>query len=76
MKTVLIDTNIILWTFNGGPDFREAVAEAVPGTIVAIPSCVISELKKLGTKEKILKKMTTKIKCMLLRSLKLVLSHP
>ncbi len=51
MKTVLTDTNIILWTFNGGPDFREAIAEAVPGAIVAIPSCVISELRKLETKE-------------------------
>ena len=51
MKTVLTDTNIILWTFNGGPDFREAIAEAMPGTAIAIPSCVISELKKLGTKD-------------------------
>ena len=30
MKTVLTDTNIILWTFNGGPDFREAIAKAIP----------------------------------------------
>ena len=51
MKTVLTDTNIILWTFNGGPDFREAIAEAMPGTTIAIPCCVISELKKLETKE-------------------------
>tara|TARA_B100000029_G_scaffold360050_1_gene352949 strand:+ start:533 stop:892 length:360 start_codon:yes stop_codon:yes gene_type:complete len=51
MKTVLTDTNIILWTFNGGPDFREAIAKAMPGTEIAIPSCVISELKKLKTKD-------------------------
>ena len=31
MKTVLADTNIILWTFNGGPDFREAIDLAMPG---------------------------------------------
>ena len=48
---VLIDTNIILWTFNGGPDFREAIAEAMPGVAIAIPSCVISELEKLEKKE-------------------------
>ena len=51
MKTVLTDTNIILWTFNGGPDFREAIDEVMPGATVGIPSCVISELKKLETKE-------------------------
>ena len=42
MKTVLADTNIILWTFNGGPDFREAIDIAMPGAKVVIPSCVIS----------------------------------
>ena len=51
MKTVLVDTNIILWTFNGGPDFRNAVTEVAPGYDIAVPSCVISELVKLGTKE-------------------------
>ena len=51
MKTVLVDTNIILWTFNGGPDFRNAITEIAPGHNVAVPSCVISELEKLGTKQ-------------------------
>ena len=51
MKTVLIDTNIILWTFNGGPDFREAILEVVPGAEIEIPTCVIKELEKLDTKE-------------------------
>jgi len=51
MKTVLTDTNIILWTFSGGPDFREAILEAVPGAEIEIPTCVIKELEKLGTKE-------------------------
>ena len=51
MKTVLVDTNIILWTFNGGPDFRNAITEIAPGYNVAVPSCVISELEKLGTKQ-------------------------
>nr|AIE97418.1 nucleotide binding PilT domain-containing protein [uncultured marine group II/III euryarchaeote AD1000_99_D12] len=50
MKTVLVDTNIILWTFCEGPDFRKAIAEIAPGYDVAVPSCVISELEKLGTK--------------------------
>ena len=50
MKTVLADTNIILWTFSGGPDFREAISEAVPGWNLAIPSCVIAELEKLDSK--------------------------
>ena len=49
MKTVLADTNIILWTFNGGPDFREAIDMAIPGAKVVIPNCVISELEKLNT---------------------------
>ena len=51
MKTVLVDTNIILWTFNGGPDFRKAITKIAPGYNVAVPSCVISELEKLGTKQ-------------------------
>ena len=51
MKTVLVDTNIVLWTFSGGPDFRNAITEVAPGYDVAVPSCVISELEKLGTKE-------------------------
>ncbi len=51
MKTVLVDTNIILWTFSGGPDFRNAITEIAPGYNVAVPSCVISELEKLGTKQ-------------------------
>ena len=51
MKTVLTDTNIILWTFSGGPDFREAITEAIPGCSIGIPSCVLSELEKLKTKE-------------------------
>ena len=49
MKTVLADTNIILWTFNGGPDFREAIDIAIPGSKFVIPSCVISQLEKLNT---------------------------
>ena len=51
MKTVLVDTNIVLWTFDGGPDFVEAVKEIAPGFEVAVPQCVILELEKLGTKE-------------------------
>ena len=51
MKTVLVDTNIILWTFSGGADFRNAIAEVAPGYDVAVPSCVITELEKLGTKQ-------------------------
>ena len=51
MKTVLVDTNIILWTFSGGPDFRTAINKVAPGYDIAIPSCVISELEKLRTKE-------------------------
>ena len=51
MKTVLVDTNIILWTFSGGPDFRNAITEVAPGYNIAVPSCVISELEKLGTKQ-------------------------
>ena len=51
MKTVLVDTNLILWTFSGGPDFRNAIAEVAPSYDVAVPSCVITELEKLGTKQ-------------------------
>ena len=51
MKTVLVDTNIILWTFSGGPDFRNAITEVAPGYNIAVPSCIISELEKLGTKQ-------------------------
>ena len=51
MKTVLVDTNLILWTFSGGPDFRNAITEVAPGYDVAVPSCVITELEKLGTKQ-------------------------
>ena len=50
MKTVLVDTNIILWTFSGGPDFGNAITDVAPGYDVAVPSCVISELEKLGAK--------------------------
>ena len=53
MKIVLPDTNIILWTFNGGIDFREAVARVVPDYEIRIPTCVINELKKLKTKQSI-----------------------
>ena len=49
MKTVLPDTNIILWTFSKGPDFREAIKEAVPDSNIAIPKCIIQELEKLNT---------------------------
>ena len=51
MKTVLVDTNIILWTFSGGRDFRNAITEVASGYNIAVPSCVISELEKLGTKQ-------------------------
>ena len=51
MKTVLVDTNIVLWTFDGGADFVEALQEVAPGFDVAIPKCVVSELEKLGSKE-------------------------
>ena len=51
MKAVLTDTNIILWTFSEGPDFREAILNVVPGAEIAVPTCVISELKNLNTKK-------------------------
>ena len=53
MKVVLPDTNIILWTFNGGTDFREAIANVAPNYEIRIPTCVIDELKKLKTKQSI-----------------------
>ena len=37
MKTVLVDTNIVLWTFTGGPDFIKAIKEAAPGFELAVP---------------------------------------
>ncbi|MEC9332554.1 MAG: hypothetical protein VYA07_00715 [Candidatus Thermoplasmatota archaeon] len=51
MKTVLVDTNIILWTFKGGPDFRKAIGDVAPGYDIAVPSCVITELRKIDTRE-------------------------
>jgi len=51
MKIVLPDTNIILWTFSGGVDFREAISSAAPGYEIMIPTCVLNELKKLKTKQ-------------------------
>ena len=53
MKIVLPDTNIILWTFQGGPDFREAITEIAPGHEIYIPNCVIDELRKMNSKESI-----------------------
>ena len=49
MTLVFPDTNIILWPFAGGPDFREAIDEALPGADIRIASCVLEELKLLGT---------------------------
>jgi len=46
MNIVLPDTNIILWTFNGGIDFREAIISVAPGYKIMIPTCVLDELKK------------------------------
>ena len=51
MKIVLPDTNIILWTFNGGIDFREAINSAAPNYQIRIPTCILEELKKLGSKK-------------------------
>ena len=51
MKVVLPDTNIILWTFKNGPDFREELRRAAPGYTIRIPTCIIDELRKLDTKE-------------------------
>ena len=49
MTLVFPDTNIILWPFAGGPDFREAIDEALPGADIRIASCVMEELELLGT---------------------------
>jgi len=51
MKTVLPDTNIILWTFNNGPHFKEEIERIAPHYKIMIPSCIISELKKLNNKQ-------------------------
>lgn len=51
MNIVLPDTNIILWTFNGGIDFREAIISAAPGYKIMIPTCVLDELKKLNSRQ-------------------------
>ena len=51
MKTILVDTNIILWTFNGGPDFREVIADIAPHYNLIIPTCIMLELEKLNTNE-------------------------
>tara|TARA_B100001113_G_scaffold352635_1_gene354575 strand:- start:2059 stop:2415 length:357 start_codon:yes stop_codon:yes gene_type:complete len=51
MNIVLPDTNIILWTFSGGADFRDAIALAAPKYEIKIPTCVLDELKKLNTKK-------------------------
>lgn len=53
MKIVLPDTNIVLWTFNGGIDFREAIISAAPDHQIMIPTCVLKELKKLGNRKSI-----------------------
>ncbi|OIR10236.1 MAG: hypothetical protein BEU05_01645 [Marine Group III euryarchaeote CG-Bathy2] len=49
MTLVFPDTNILLWPFAGGPDFREAINEAMPGCDIRIASCVLEELEMLGT---------------------------
>ena len=49
MTLVFPDTNILLWPFSGGPDFREAINEALPDADIRIASCVIEELEMLGT---------------------------
>ena len=48
MKTILVDTNIILWTFSGGPDFREVIADIAPNYNLVIPTCIMSELEKIN----------------------------
>ena len=53
MNIVLPDTNIILWTFSGGVDFREAIAVVAPNYEIRIPTCVLDELKKMKTKKSI-----------------------
>ena len=49
MTLVFPDTNILLWPFAGGPDFREAIDEVLPGADIRIISCVLDELELLGT---------------------------
>tara|TARA_B100000579_G_C22776744_1_gene827001 strand:+ start:273 stop:632 length:360 start_codon:yes stop_codon:yes gene_type:complete len=51
MKIVLPDTNIILWTFGGGEDFREAISSAAPDYQIKIATCILDELRKLGSKQ-------------------------
>ena len=51
MRTVLVDTNIVLWMFNEGANFVEAIQDVAPGFDVAIPKWVTSCVEKLGTKE-------------------------
>ena len=51
MKVILPDTNIILWTFKNGPDFREELGKTAPDHAIMIPTCIIDELEKLDTKE-------------------------
>ncbi len=51
MKVILPDTNIILWTFKNGPDFREEIGRIAPDYSIMIPTCIIDELEKLDTKE-------------------------
>ena len=75
MKTVLVDTNIILWTFNGGPDFREAIANIAPNYNLVIPTCIMFELEKLNTKESLAatndKDILKKLKSLKLNALKI-----
>ena len=49
MTLVFPDTNIVLWPFADGPDFRDAINEALPGANIRIASCVLEELELLGT---------------------------
>ena len=51
MKVILPDTNIILWTFQNGPDFREELGRIAPDYNIMIPTCIVNELEKLDTKE-------------------------
>ena len=52
MKVILPDTNIILWTFKNGPDFREEIGRIAPDYNIMIPTCIIDELEKLDTKSR------------------------
>ena len=51
MKAVLPDTNIIMWTFKNGPNFKEEINNIAPDYELRIPTCVISELEKLRGKQ-------------------------